>query len=112
LVARKEKFPDYSPIGDEVSVGSTLVQAAIALDLAGKFAEETKDAALMVRVAETWIEMAGCLAHPEGTSDEDDEDGAEPVVTDGAEYPLGFASAGVNDEVKRQREARNGSRPY
>jgi hypothetical protein len=80
--------------------------------LAGKFAEETKDAALMVRVAETWIEMAGCLTHPGEGPDEDESDGAEEVVTDGAEYPLGFASAGVNDQVKRQREARNGSRPY
>lgn len=48
----------YSPIGDEVSVEGAILQAAQALDYAGKFAFDSRDTGTLLKVSESWKEVA------------------------------------------------------
>lgn len=71
----------YTPIGNSVSPEATLVQAAIALDVAAQFAVANKSARQMTKVADGWIEMAKALI---GLSEEEE---SGPIPETG---PLGF----------------------
>jgi hypothetical protein len=98
LVTKRVK---YSPIGDSISPESSLVQAAIALDVAAQFAVDTRDTAQMNTTAGLWIELAKTLLgieedeegpQTEGrtplgfmiTTDKENDDGTNPKGTDGS----------------------------
>jgi hypothetical protein len=81
-------------------MGAAFVQAAIALDLAGKYADETKDIEQLTQIAAVWIEM-GSRLNPQGS--DEDEDFEEGDVAGGIdEYPLGFQSPAVDAETKEK----------
>lgn len=75
------KKTKYTPIGNSVSPEATLVQAAIALDVAAQFAVANKSAGLMKKVADGWIEMSKVLLGLE------EEEESAPLSNNG---PLGF----------------------
>lgn len=60
----------YTPIGDAISPEATIVQAAIALDVAAQWAVERKDIEQMNTVALGWTELSKVLMaieeEPEG----------------------------------------------
>lgn len=103
MVAKKNAFPDYTPIGEEISTASTFVQAAAALDLAAKFAVENRDSEQLAQVAMVWIEMGTRLNG--GSGDEEEEDG--DLAGELEDYPLGFAHPAVDAEIKRKRLERD-----
>ena len=99
MVAKKApEFPAYTPIGEEISMGSAFVQAAIALDLAGKYAAERQDVEQLTSIAAVWMEM-GSRLNPQGSDDEDMDE--EDLVS---ESTLGFQSPAIDAEIKRKRE--------
>jgi hypothetical protein len=102
VTTAKKKFDPYTPIGDDVSFGAVLVQAAIALDLAGNYAAETKDANQLIGVAHGWLQLAERLVNPAG----DGEPDGEPDELE-SEHPLGFVSPAVDAMIKEKRA--NGS---
>lgn len=53
---------DYEPIGDELTIEIAAVQAAIALDVSAKFAEQQSDSEGMLKVAEGWMKLSDFLA--------------------------------------------------
>jgi hypothetical protein len=61
----------YTPFGDRVNLAVAIVQAATALDVAARFATETKDSLAMVNVARAWVELSERLVYDE--QDEDEE---------------------------------------
>lgn len=61
----------YTPFGDRVNLAVAIVQAATALDVAARFASETKDSLAMVNVARGWVELSERLVYDE--QDEDEE---------------------------------------
>jgi hypothetical protein len=83
----------YTPIGDAISVESTFVQAAIALDVAAQFAVEGRDTEQMNRTAELWIEMSKALMEIEA-------DSPPPTNRD----PLGFTM------IRTDKESEDGRR--
>lgn len=102
MVAKKApEFPTYTPIGDEISMGSAFVQAAIALDLAGKYAAETQNIEQLTNIAAVWMEM-GSRLNPQGSDEDELEEGDVAGGTE--DYPLGFASPAANAEARRKRE--------
>lgn len=53
----------YEPIGDEVSKESSFAQAAKALDVATKFAVESRDIEQLTNLSCIWMELAARLAN-------------------------------------------------
>lgn len=105
MVAKKAKtFPEYTPIGDEISVASAYVQAAIALDVAAQFAQENRDSEALTQIAAVWMEM-GSRLNPEDSEEELEEGDLSGGIDD---YPLGFAPPDVDAEIKRKRDEKNG----
>lgn len=51
----------YTPIGDSISPEATIVQAAIALDVAAQWAVESRDTEQMNTVALGWTELSKVL---------------------------------------------------
>lgn len=98
-----KKAPAYTPIGDELSLPSTFVQAALALDKAAEFAVESRNAEQLTQIAMVWIEMGARLNGPDG-GDEDDEEEEGDVAGESEDYPLGFASPAVDARVKEKRK--------
>lgn len=62
----------YTPFGDKVDLGVAIVQAATALDVAARFATETKDSLAMISVAHGWVELSERLVYDEGEEDDSD----------------------------------------
>jgi hypothetical protein len=100
LVAKKA--PAYTPIGDELSLPSTFVQAALALDKAAEFAVESRNADQLTQIAMVWIEMGARLNAPNGDDDEEDDEG--DVAGESEDYPLGFASPAVDAKIREKRK--------
>lgn len=64
----------YSPFGDSLDPSVAIIQAANALDVAAKFAVESRDSDSLIRIAREWVEMSSRLAYDEdGPEDEEDE---------------------------------------
>ncbi|AIW02576.1 hypothetical protein AXJ18_gp198 [Streptomyces phage Jay2Jay] len=61
----------YTPFGDRLDPSIAIVQAANALDVAAKFAVETKDSRALIDVARSWVELSGRLGYDD--EEEDDE---------------------------------------
>lgn len=88
MVAKKKKAPDYEPIGDYISTGTSLVQASMALDLAAEWAQEVKNPDAMIQVAALWIEIGNSL-NSERVNNEDEE--GEEVDIETTDIPtVGF----------------------
>ncbi|QRI46066.1 hypothetical protein SEA_WATERMOORE_73 [Streptomyces phage Watermoore] len=74
----------YTPFGDRLNPSVAILQAANALDVAAKFAVESKDTDTLVRVAREWVEISGRLVY-----DDEEEDDASEVREEGR--PFGFS---------------------
>ncbi|ASR76505.1 hypothetical protein SEA_TRIBUTE_71 [Streptomyces phage Tribute] len=74
----------YTPFGDRLNPSVAILQAANALDVAAKFAVESKDTDTLVRVAREWVEISGRLVY-----DDEEEDDAPEVREEGR--PFGFS---------------------
>ena len=92
LVTRQHK---YALIGETISVETVFVQAATALDIAAQFAEETKDAAALIAVAQIWVEMGAGLISAD-TSEEN-------VLDLESKNTLGFESESMS-RMRKERE--------
>lgn len=79
----------YDVIGDELSIESAAVQAALALDSSAKIAEQQRDAAGLLGAAEAWMKLADFLA---ALRDAEDKKGPEKKEHD---VPMGFQAAKV-----------------
>lgn len=77
----------YSPIGDAISPEATIVQAAIALDVAAQWAVESKNTEQMNNVALGWTELSKVLMAIE-------EDEGPPPERE----PAGFRKIEVEEE--------------
>lgn len=77
----------YTPIGDAISPEATIVQAAIALDVAAQWAVDRKDAEQMNTVALGWTELSKVLMAIE-------EDEGPPPERE----PAGFRKIEVEEE--------------
>ena len=82
----------YTNLGDEVTVGATIVQATVALDVAAKFAQETKNFDGMIQVAETWMKLADFMAALEDAEEKKGPKKKEHNV------PLGFQPSDKDDD--------------
>lgn len=49
---------EYEPLGEEISVESSLVQAAQAVDIAGIIATESRNVEQLLQIGETWTKLA------------------------------------------------------
>lgn len=78
----------YTPIGDAISPQATIVQAAIALDVAAQWAVQKKNIKQMNNVALGWTELSKVLL---GLEEED-----ESPPTD--RNPVGFVIRTEEDE--------------
>ncbi|ASR77337.1 hypothetical protein FDI36_gp185 [Streptomyces phage NootNoot] len=74
----------YTPFGDRLNPSVAIVQAANALDIAAKFAVESKDTDTLVRVAREWVEISGRLVY-----DDEEEDDIPQEKEEGR--PFGFS---------------------
>lgn len=75
----------YTPFGDRLNPAIAIIQAANALDVAAKFAVESKDTDTLVRVAREWVEISGRL----GYDDEEEDDAPDEEREEGR--PFGFS---------------------
>lgn len=87
----------YTNIGEEVTVPGTLVQATIALDVAGKLAQENKNQSGMLDVAHGWMKLAGLMADLE-EAEEKKHKPEEPKV------PLGFQPSNDDEDNEIEEE--------
>ena len=67
----------YTPFGDRLNPAIAIVQAANALDVAAKFAVESRDSDTLVRIAREWVEICGRLAYDDDETQESDNDDVE-----------------------------------
>ena len=63
----------YTPFGDTLNPAIAIIQAATALDVAARFAVETKDSRALIDVARSWVEISGRL----GYDDEEEDDATD-----------------------------------
>lgn len=84
-MVKKAKF---EPIGDILSPETAFIQASNALDVAGQFAQESKDVEGLNTVASLYIELAARLMHSSEDEDEEDEDVDQEALD--RKIPLGF----------------------
>lgn len=72
----------YTPIGEVLCAESAWVQAALALDVAAQMAVESRDTNGLIKVAETWneiaCEMKAAAGHHDDDEDEEDDDEEAP----------------------------------
>jgi hypothetical protein len=78
----------YTPIGDAISPEATIVQAAIALDVAAQWAVESRNIEQMNNVALGWTELSKVLMSI-------DEDESTPPVD---KEPVGFRKIEAKEE--------------
>jgi hypothetical protein len=64
----------YTPFGDTLNPAVAIIQAANALDVAAKFAIESRDSESLIRIAREWSEMSGRLGYDDDESDEPGEE--------------------------------------
>lgn len=88
----------YAPFGDKLNPGVAIIQAANALDVAAKFAVESRDSETLVRIAREWVEMSSHLAFEEET-EEDDEPGNEE-----GNRSFGFSTVSDTNEGEENAE--------
>lgn len=92
----------YTPFGDRVSPGVAIIQAATALDVAARFAVESRDADALIRVAMGWVEVSGRLVYDE------DEEELDDVQEDAERRSFGFSlvsDIGEEDEIDEADES-------
>lgn len=84
----------YEPIGEELTIETAAVQAAISLDVAATIAERQSDAATVVQVAEQWMKLADFMA---ALRDNDDKRPDEKKNN----LPMGFqvAATEISEDV-------------
>lgn len=87
----------YTPIGDEVTIEAAIVQATIATDVAGKFAQQEKNPDAMLQVADFWMKLADFMAAYEQAK----EKKPEAKQTD---VPMGFQSSPTEIEENNARD--------
>lgn len=85
---------DYEPIGDEVSVESSIIQAAQAIDLAAMIATEGRDGESLLSAAHSWTKLAEFIINVgEHTKEEKKTD-----------LPVGFQRAPVTKDEEEIEE--------
>lgn len=53
----------YTPIGDRVNLPVAILQATSALDIAARFAVQSKDSDALIRIAEVWVRLSERLVY-------------------------------------------------
>jgi len=85
----------YTPFGDKLNPAIAIIQAANALDVAAKFAMETRDSRALTDIARSWVEISGRLGY-----DDEEEDDTPEETEDGR--PFGFSV--VSDIEDKEEE--------
>lgn len=85
----------YTPFGDTLNPAIAIIQAATALDVAARFAVETKDSRALIDVARSWVEISGRLGY------DDEEDDATDEPEERRSFSIGFSvTSDVDEEVE------------
>lgn len=86
----------YTPFGNTLNPSIAIVQAATALDIAARFAVETKDSRALIDVARSWVEISGRLGY-----DDEEEDDETPSDEKEKSRSFGFSvTSDIEEEVE------------
>lgn len=86
----------YTPFGDTLNPAIAIIQAATALDVAARFAVETKDPRALIDVARSWVEISGRLGY-----DDEEEDDTTDEKEDRPSFSIGFSvTSDIDEEVE------------
>ncbi len=67
----------YTPFGDTLNPAVAIIQAANALDVAARFAVETKDSRALTEIARSWVEISGRLGYDDEEEGDDESEDVE-----------------------------------
>ena len=84
----------YTPFGDTLNPAIAIIQAANALDVAAKFAIETRDSRALTDIARSWVEISGRLGYDDDEEDDDTEE-------EERRHPIGFS---VTSDIEEEEE--------